>query len=1118
VLLGTCFYFFNKARRELLLYSELSQRADNVHGSFRNLSKEVKNAAVISPEMIASGDSAKSIGLFYADSQSVILQLNLLKSFVRDSINIRIASALDTSIRKELPWLLRSNITDSIIHHKAPEHIAAFRHIDALITEGILRTDHLLESRKKKLDAALAKMITLMIIFIVLSVVLLSYTTIRLSKQRSKTQAKEKELSEKETHFRYTLDNMLEGIQMHDFSWRYIYVNDALVKSSKSTREELIGVSLMEKYPGIEHSDLFKVLKRCMDERVAQHLETEFVFPDGSKADFELSIQPIPEGIFVLSVDRTEQKKAQEKLLQVNRLYAFLSAINQSIVHQVDPEMFLNNVCTIAIETGKFKTCWISLLDEHGKLNIACMKGDPQVLAELQKYSGLDFSKPELQNTTIGAALRTGKHVVKNNVRNDPAMRSWKELFEKFDIRSTISLPIIKSGTTIGIFSFHSTKEDFFDETEIELLGEAVSDISFALDNFEKAKKHKHTEELVAQNEERFRALIENNTDGISLTDKFSNVIYRSPAALRITGILPTEKTISRTHPDDIETIKTKFERVLKIPGVPISFQGRFLHADGHYVWLEGTFTNLLHVKGINAIVSNYRDITDRKMAEEKTVELTTALRKQLREITDYKYALDESSIVAITDQKGKINFVNDTFCKISKYSREELIGQDHRIINSGYHPKDFIKELWTTIANGKVWRGEMKNKAKDGTYYWVDTTIVPFLDEQGKPFQYIAIRADITERKKAEEDLRQSESRLKEAQTLTQTGNWEIDMATGIHSWSDEFYTIYGLNKNDFEPSAEVFLAFMHPEDADFAQQKMKTAFETLQDSYFNFRFIRKNGNMGYGYTQWEFEFDGNQKPVRLFGVLKDITESKLAELDKEKMVTDIIQRSKNLEQFAYVVSHNLRAPIAHIVGISNLLKGNISNEDRKRSEAFLFNAAEQLDHTIKDLVKILQAKTELIEHKEIVRLPELIDVVKLSIQSLIEKEQAEIIVDFSEVSQLNTIKSYMHSVFFNLVSNSIKYRQLHRAPVIHIKSELRNERVRISFKDNGMGIDLKQYGEKIFGLYKRFHLNIEGKGLGLFMAKTQLEVLGGTINVRSEPDEGTEFIIELPLTDQVS
>ncbi|AKM17800.1 EAL domain-containing protein [Anoxybacillus geothermalis] len=139
----------------------------------------------------------------------------------------------------------------------------------------------------------------------------------------------------------------------------------------------------------------------------------------------------------------------------------------------------------------------------------------------------------------------------------------------------------------------------------------------------------------------------------------------------------------------------------------------------------------------------------------EELKDLESKLQHTLRKLESIQKALDESTIVVITDQTGKITYVNEAFCRISQYSREELIGNTHRIVNSGYHSREFFKHMWKTIGTGKIWRGEIKNKAKDGSYYWVQSTIVPFLDERGKPYQYVSIRTDITRLKQYEEQIK---------------------------------------------------------------------------------------------------------------------------------------------------------------------------------------------------------------------------------------------------------------------------------------------------------------------------------------------------------------------------
>ena len=238
---------------------------------------------------------------------------------------------------------------------------------------------------------------------------------------------------------------------------------------------------------------------------------------------------------------------------------------------------------------------------------------------------------------------------------------------------------------------------------------------------------------------------------------------------------------------------------------------------------------------------------------------------------------------------------------------------------------------------------------------------------------------------------------------------------------------------------------------------------------------------------------------------------ERKASELDRNKMSADLIQRNKDLEQFAYIVSHNLRAPLANILGISSILDHAIQESDKLEAIAGITLSARKLDEVVIDLNNILQAKREMSENTEMIYFQDLVDNIQSSIYHLVQKNAATIVTDFSDVEGIQTIKSFLYSIFYNLISNSLKYRQRTIVPVIKISSSTSNGKTLLTFSDNGLGIDLTIHGDKIFGLYKRFHLETEGKGMGLFMVKTHVESLGGSIMVRSELGKGAEFTITL-------
>ncbi len=510
--------------------------------------------------------------------------------------------------------------------------------IRVLLAQMMSEEDRLLQMRQKTVEDHMSQTQLIIYLSVVVQVLLLAFTFVVVNKDvigRRKAEAKLRELNEEledrvkertaslaksEEHYRSTLENLMEGCQIIDFDYRHLYINDIAAKQGCSTKDELLGHTMMERYPGIEKSPMFDKLRKCMVERVHQEMENEFTYPDGSKAWFDLHMEPVPEGVFILSIDITQRKLAEEKILKANRVYAVISQINQMIVRTRGKDELFREACRIAIDFGKFQMAWIGLVDERTKLvNPVVHSGvEDGYLSMIKKISIGDV--PEEHGPT-GTAIREGKHFVCDDIENDPRMATWKDEALKRGYRSSIALPIKLFGKVIGTFSLYARVSHFFDQEEIVLLDEVTNDISFALETIETEKRRIEGEEALRKSEERFRLISENVADLIAVLDLEGRRVYNSPMYKNIIGD-PNElrgtDSFQEIHPYDRDKIKAIFQETVKT-GIGQRAEYRFMKKDGTISHIESQGSVIRDKDGkITNVVVVSRDVTEKKLLDQQ--------------------------------------------------------------------------------------------------------------------------------------------------------------------------------------------------------------------------------------------------------------------------------------------------------------------------------------------------------------------------------------------------------------------------------------------------------------------------------------------------------------------
>lgn len=373
--------------------------------------------------------------------------------------------------------------------------------------------------------------------------------------------------------------------------------------------------------------------------------------------------------------------------------------------------------------------------------------------------------------------------------------------------------------------------------------------------------------------------------------------------------------------------------------------------------------------------------------------------------------------------------------------------------------------------------------------------------------------KSHITEKKEAVEAQKKSMANLSAIIENTDSSIYSLDANYRYIAFNQILFNnlknLYGLEIKEGD-HVFAFLEKLEQEEAKDLKGKYSRALngETIKfEREFNIGDFKKVADFSI-YPIWQ-----NTTVIGLSCFTRDITNQKREEVRNKQMTADLIQRNKDLEQFSYIVSHNLRGPVANILGLSNIIREiSLSPGEKEKTRDYLFDAVKQLDVVITDLNQTLDVRRNILETKEEINFSELVDGIKSGMHICMEKRKASVHTDFSDVKGMFSVRSYIQNVFYNLISNSLKYAQPGIPPVINIKSENKENTLFIYFSDNGLGIDLELCMDKLFGLYQRFHTGSDGKGMGLFMVKTQVEAMGGKISLTSAVNKGTTVVLEFP------
>jgi PAS domain S-box-containing protein len=469
------------------------------------------------------------------------------------------------------------------------------------------------------------------------------------------------------------------------------------------------------------------------------------------------------------------------------------------------------------------------------------------------------------------------------------------------------------------------------------------------------------------------------------------------------------------------------------------------------------------------------------------------------------------ADLICTIDITGRFADVSDASLGILGYSPTELCGQHYRdlIVSADL---EAANQAMKALLDGQP-AVQMQNRYMHKNGQVVSLLWSAQYDVQDGLLYCVARSGQVTEQGEImRSSLEESNLRYQYVSRATSDAIWDWDIVKGTLYWGENFETIFGYELAGLPPGIESWTAHIHPDDAGHILQSIYEVINGTETNWKEeYRYKKADGTFADVVDRGFVIRDAAGIAIRMVGAMHDISERKKGLKEMKRVTNDLYKHNRELHEFGYIVSHNLRSPVANIMGITNLME---MEKDDPETIAYCLNnlksSVSRLDEVIKDLSKILSTTDSSVDLvSEQVDLAETVRNIKKDLSDKITRSHTRIDIT-PGTFRIYSHKAYIYSILYNLISNAIKYRS-EQEPLIDIHLSQDEEMIFIKFTDNGCGIDLERHGDDLFKPYKRFHTHIEGKGLGMFLVKSHVEALGGEISLASQAGMGTTFEISL-------